>query len=223
MNPSSNPLYPSRVVKDCSGGYTREDSRQVLIRFTSVMRKHKVRFFAMEGTLLGAIRNNTWYLPIDAESYTSMDFDFGIRAVDFEAVNSDSVRDDLSKAGFAPARQKHPSDYYLESPSDLCGLAVELWQWHPCGNDSYAYFDHTPYKSRVQAKHEAWMFDGHLSELILDSVSICVPNEPHIVLRRTYGKDYMRPSTAKNGAERIEGVLTGWAEGLYDWEESRCD
>ena len=43
----------------------------------------QIYFFATEGTLLGAVRDKTWFMPIVKGSRGTQDFDFGIRWDDY--------------------------------------------------------------------------------------------------------------------------------------------
>ena len=196
-------LPPTPPPKGCpTGPYTHEESREVLIRFLTVMEKHKISIFATEGTLLGAVRNETWFLPLISHSKGTEDFDFGIIWSEFQRAfihntTSKPVLQDLYKVGFTSRpRQEHDSDYYLYHPPGLCGFDVELWPWYPCG-DTYAYYEDNPEdtptanRSLVAAKHEAWLFEN-LSTMTVQGITMHVPKDPHRFLTNVYG-DYMIP------------------------------
>ena len=83
----------------------------------------QIYFFATEGTLLGAVRDKTWFMPIVQGSRGTQDFDFGIRWDDYEKHFLSTTGINLNRlpslSRSQPAEGRSDSLYWLAGRSYL--------------------------------------------------------------------------------------------------------
>ena len=160
----------------------------ILRQFDRICRKHNLKYWCCDGTLLGAIRHKGW-IPYDG------DIDVGMLDKDYTKLSKviqkelpknmwlqDKTTDTNYKLNIPKIRDLNSCYIGYKDESSHNGLQLDIFLFQEKDDKICYMFNKTKYEKKDILP---------LAEGLFEDINVYIPNESEIILKKIYGDNYM--------------------------------
>lgn len=164
------------------------DAIKNLIELDSIFRKHNIRYWLQDGTLLGYFRDNN-FIPHDN------DIDIGIRWTDF----TKDVMKDITTNGFIFNASHGRLEESLVINFRKRDIPIDIYFYY---YDSDRFYHTAAYGYKGKLRVDFSYKDFNVKEIEFFNHKFFIPEDPLYFIETKYGKDWNTPIKEWNSSEQ---------------------